>query len=355
MDNQHRHLTVVDDEFKIVETNSAFVAELGASSTMGEGRDFAKFFPKLEENGLIEEMRETLVSGVIKSGEIKVQSDDRHKLILAYECSPKVENRRITGVVFQAYDVTENRRKECQFALQNRMANLGKLAADIAHEINNPLEAILNRIGCLLMEDFQKAGVERLRKELMRIQEQVYEISSTTNALSAFSKETSERFRRVNVNSVVKKSVELCRLYHPKPGVRLKVELSDNLSDVLASEIGLEQCFVNIINNAIEASSGDGIIKLETFLNKNNKREVVIMISDRGCGIPKENLDKVFEPFFSTKGIAHGSGLGLSISYGIIADHGGNIDIESELDKGTTVKISIPGIIEIETESGVME
>jgi len=236
-------------------------------------------------------------------------------------------------------------RKEYQIAMQEKMFYLGRLAANIAHEINNPLEAILNRIGCLLMQDFRDGGVERLRKELILIQEQVYQISSTTNALLAFGKESSERFRPVDINTVVEKSVELCRLYQLKSGIRINLNLANNLPKVMGSEIGLEQCIVNIINNSLESIKNEETIEVETCLNSLSK-EVMITISDRGEGIPKENLDRIFEPFFSTKDTLHGAGMGLAICYGIVADHGGIIDVQSKVGQGTTMTISIPIINE---------
>ena len=339
-----KHITILDRSFRIIDTNSHLDSIFDISSQDAKGKNFFELLPSLREKGLHSEMQQTLLTGVTCSGEMEVTSMDGRRLYLAYECLPNVENSRIKGVIFRAEDVNKKKQKERQLAIQEKMSNLGTLAASIGHEINNPLEAILNRVGCLLMEDFHEGGVARLRKELELIQEQVYRISSTTNALIAFSKESSEHFRPVNINSIVEKSVELCRLYHAKPGIKIDVDLAADLPKVFGSEIGLEQCIVNIINNSLEATKGDGIIKVETCRDHSNDKIVMVMITDQGEGIPEENLNKIFDPFFSTKDTVYGSGLGLSISYGIIADHDGIIEVNSEVGKGTTVMISIPMI-----------
>lgn len=258
-------------------------------------------------------------------------------------CTPFWDSNGDKRVIIAMADITERHQTDRQFLLQEKMTSLSKLAANIAHEINNPLEAILNRIGCLLIEDFKEIKLARIKKELELIQEQVYQISATTNALIAFSKDAKENFRPQDVNSIVAKALELCRMYRDTSAIAFDALYEANLPLVLGNEVSLEQCFVHILNNAVDATPARGKIQVKTCsIKEKDQTFVQVKIIDNGCGMSGEVMENIFDPFFTTQTQGRGSGLGLSIAYGIVTDHRGLIRVTSEVNQGSEFSIILP-------------
>lgn len=237
----------------------------------------------------------------------------------------------------QARDEEIGRLNRQHLMRSEKLASIGRLAAGIAHEINNPLTSVLTFSSLLLRkaEDGQKEKLDIIVKETTRVREIV-------RRLLNFSRQTEPRKENCNINLVVESALSLTKnqLKARENTITVKKELGELPSLQLDPNQMLE-VFVNIIINAMDAMAKGGELGIETGLTADAKA-VEIRISDTGCGISKENLEKVFDPFFTTKEVGKGTGLGLAVTYGIIDGHNGSIDVESEVGKGTMFVIKLP-------------
>ncbi|HPN42431.1 MAG TPA: ATP-binding protein [bacterium] len=272
--------------------------------------------------------------------EISLPNDD---IIYWYSlvAEPEIAERTITGARLIVSDITLKKRQERHKVLHEKMLSIALLAAQVAHKLNNPLAAVLNRVGSVLVNEIESGNITRIKNELELIQEQIYSMSVITNALVSFSKESESTYYLLDINDIVEKSIELSKLLQIQSNIQYKVHLEPNLPVIRGSEVTLEQCIINIIRNALEAMPNSGVFTVSTGYDKLSDDYISIIFHDTGIGIPEEQLEFVFDPFYKTKDESH-SGLGLSISYGIIANHKGSIDIISKPGKGTTVVILLP-------------
>jgi len=226
-----------------------------------------------------------------------------------------------------------------QLVNSEKMASLGKLAAGIAHEINNPLGGILI-YSSLMMEELDRGDSKR--HDLEKIVQEGTRCKDIVKSLLEFSRQTEPKMEPIDINKAITDGLfflENQALFH-------NIKIVKNLSSVLPMVRGnggqLKQVFMNIIVNAAEAMHGSsGTLTITTALSEDQKG-VWIDFADTGEGIPRENLSRIFDPFFTTKELGRGTGLGLSTSYGIIDGHGGRIDVKSQLGRGTTFRIELP-------------
>jgi two-component system NtrC family sensor kinase len=219
-----------------------------------------------------------------------------------------------------------------------RLASLGRLAAGVAHEINNPLGAILVYSNLLLeeskLQSFKKENLKKIVRETVRCKEIV-------KGLLDFARKTEPKKELADINNILEKVSSLVERQSLFQNIKITKKLNKSLPMVMIDKIQIQQVFMNIFLNAAEAMKGKGSFTISTRLLK-RKRTLEIQLTDTGCGISQENIKSLFEPFFTTRGEAGGMGLGLAISYGIIKSHGGNIDVKSQVGKGTTFFIRLP-------------
>ncbi len=230
-----------------------------------------------------------------------------------------------------------------------KLAATGKLAAGVAHEINNPIGIILNRIECLEMEAAEKKVGKEIMNDLKVISEHAKRVSKIVGGLLAFSRQTAQdsRLEQINVNDILEKAVILFDRIALQKGVQIEKRFYNGLSPIMGDSQKLEQAMVNLIDNALDATDRGGRIIVESRKKFRNDYFVQILVSDTGCGLPKENLSRIFDPFFTTKEVGKGTGLGLAVSYGIIKEHHGKIEVKSEEGKGSSFIITIPTVAEI--------
>lgn len=230
-----------------------------------------------------------------------------------------------------------------------KLVATGKLAAGVAHEINNPIGIILNRIECLEMEASEKKLSKEIMNDLKVISEHAKRVSKIVGGLLAFSRQTlkDSKFAQININEILEKAVILFDRIALQKGVQIEKRLSNTLPPLMGDAQKLEQAMVNLIDNALDATERGGRIIVESRKKFRNDYFIQIFVSDTGCGIPKENLSKIFDPFFTTKDVGKGTGLGLAVSYGIIKEHHGKIEVKSEAGKGATFIITIPTVTEM--------
>ena len=240
-----------------------------------------------------------------------------------------------------------------------KLASLGELVAGIAHELNNPIGFIYSNIGHLkeysntLFKLIDKIdGIEELKKDedydyikkdLPRLIQSCEEGSNRAKdivlGLRNFSRADEEQTQPFEVNQGIESTLRLLG-----GEIKNKIEVKKDYKEVPMINCNInqmKQVFMNILNNACQAMPDGGTLKIGTeFIS--DQKEICIKMSDTGTGIEKDNLEKIFDPFYTTKSVGEGTGLGLSISYGIIKSHGGHIDVESEIGVGTEFKIYLP-------------
>jgi signal transduction histidine kinase len=224
----------------------------------------------------------------------------------------------------------------------NKMASIGRLAAGVAHEINNPL-AIINEKGGLL-KDILSLSADLPPKEKIvglidSIINSVERCSVITHRLLGFARHIDVRSETIDMGQFIKEVLGFIGKEAQYRNIRINMDVADNVPVIESDRGRLQQVFLNVINNAFAAVADGG--RIDILVEAPVADKVSVTITDDGCGIPGENLRTVFEPFFSTKG-QKGTGLGLSITYGLVQKLGGNISVESEVDKGTSFTLTLP-------------
>ncbi|MCW9066035.1 MAG: ATP-binding protein, partial [Ignavibacteriaceae bacterium] len=232
----------------------------------------------------------------------------------------------------------ELKNREEQLLQSRKMAAVGTLTAGIAHELNNPLNNI-SLITESMIDDFDQWDKNERMKMLKDIFIQVERAGATVANLLDFTRRDESFFNRISINDVLNKTLNFVANEIHINKIQLNKELGLNLSLINGNQHNLQQVFLNILLNSIQAMPDGGTLLVKSYVENDNIR---IDISDTGVGIAPENLEKIFDPFFTTKKVGEGTGLGLSVSYGIIKQHHGQILVESKLGKGSLFTIKLP-------------
>ena len=232
-----------------------------------------------------------------------------------------------------------------QIVETGKLASVGELAAGIAHEINNPVAIMVEEAGWMgdLLEDGNISDAERLeefQRALKQIRDQGDRCKQITHKLLSFARKTDTRVQEVNLYDLVEEMVALSAQRAKYSNVEIKISLQPGLPTLRTSLSEMQQVFLNLINNALDAMAKKGGTLHITV--KKEGGDLVILVADTGVGIAEKNLERIFDPFFTTKPVGKGTGLGLSICYGIITKMGGEIDARSVIDVGTTFRIRLP-------------
>ncbi len=231
----------------------------------------------------------------------------------------------------------ELRETQAQLIQTEKMSSLGRLAAGVAHEINNPLTGVMTFSHLLL----KNARDEATRKDLEIIVRETTRCKKIIKGVLDFARETPPQRKLCQVNEIIGRTLAILEpqsLFH---NIQTERNLDDKLPQIWIDENQMEQVFMNIILNAAEAMKGEGRFSISSSLNKRGDF-VEVRMEDTGMGISREHLNKIFDPFFTTKDPQKGTGLGLSVSYGIVQKHKGDILVESEVGKGTIFIIKLP-------------
>lgn len=227
----------------------------------------------------------------------------------------------------------------------DRMASLGQLAASVAHEINNPVAGVLNfnmLMDRLVTADGIPHGrVADFQKYVRASIAELERVGRIVSDLLAFSRQSSPARADADLTAIVNQTVALLAHKFELAGVRLDLRLADDLPPLRCDASQIQQVVLNLVMNAVEASRAGGVVEVAT-VSVPEDSTVELVVSDSGVGIPEENLARVYEPFFSTKGEGKGVGLGLAVVYGIVHAHGAAIDVTSAPGKGTTFRVAFP-------------
>ncbi|MBU0664225.1 MAG: PAS domain-containing protein [Proteobacteria bacterium] len=283
-------------------------------------------------------------------------------------CSPKVEETRLPGlfgeysfaispvkemdgkinkIMLIARELTGDEMRKVDSIRTAKLAAIGELAAGVAHEVNNPITGIINFAQILLDKyDFDPAGIDIVQK----IMKEGNRIASITHNLISFARAESGEREPVNPVEIVSASLALVQHQLQKDGITVVTEFPNKKSVIVADFRQLQQVLLNLISNsryALNARYPDfdsrKIIEISCIEKQDGDHPVYrITVKDYGTGLPQSILERLFEPFFTTKPPGEGTGLGLSISYGIIKDHGGDLHVNSILEKYTEMIIELP-------------
>jgi PAS domain S-box-containing protein len=244
------------------------------------------------------------------------------------------------GRIILVDDITERVSLEAQLTQADKLSSIGLLAAGVAHEINTPL-AVISSYAQMLSK--QLRGDARLGPVLDKITQQSFRAAEIANGLLNFSRTSSTEFRETDLNQVIRDTLSLLEHQLKSAQIVVDLDLAAGLPPILGNPGKLQQVFLNLVLNAKEAMPGGGRLGIVTLVNGH----VEALISDSGSGIEPEHLKRIYDPFFTTKttarpGDRRGTGLGLSVSYGIIQEHAGKIHVESAIGAGTTFHLEFP-------------
>ncbi|MEA2762002.1 MAG: hypothetical protein QOD47_1286 [Gemmatimonadaceae bacterium] len=243
----------------------------------------------------------------------------------------------IIGLVISIRNLTEERKVADHLGRTEKLAAIGELVAGVAHELNNPLTGI-STFAQLLLED--KLEGEQL-ESVSLIKREADRAIGVIRDLLLFARKTDARDVPIDINTIVQHTVRLRALASRSSGIEVHTQLDQSAPKVRGDEQKLQQVVLNLLVNA-ESALRDAKVRHLSVITRRKNRAVVIVVSDTGHGMPPSVSQRVFEPFFTTKPPGEGTGLGLSVSYGIIQAHGGTISVESTPDVGTTFTISLP-------------
>jgi len=268
--------------------------------------------------------------------------------ILASVISSADQYQRLQVTISQlrSTQVELRARMEAQRSAENRLiqaaklAAVGEMAAGLAHELNNPLTSVTGFAELALeeipVESETHKDIEMVLREALRARDVV-------RRLLDFSRQSESVRARASLNEVIEDVVALSRHLIHTSGVELKLDLEKNLPWALVDANQMKQVLLNLVHNALQAMPDGGEMKIITeSASRNNREWVVISVIDTGVGIPPVGQARIFEPFYTTKGNKGGTGLGLSVTYGIVTDHGGQIDVESKLGMGAKFTVWLP-------------
>jgi signal transduction histidine kinase len=248
---------------------------------------------------------------------------------------PSYDNK---GSIFEFHILVEkNNEGECDAQFLNKVSCLGKIAPEIAHEINNPLAYVSGWLQIFLAQtedtDSRKKTYEALIREFERI-------AKLTNSLLDFTKQTSMPKKNMDVNQVIEDVITMVGYAMKNENVEIKENLASSEIEVYGENNRLKQVVLNVMQNAKEAMQDGGTMYISTNIIQDNL--VLIQFRDTGCGMSKDQLNKAFLPSFTSRADGRGSGLGLSVCKNIIEEFGGTIDLESNVGEGTVVSVKLP-------------
>ncbi|MFZ5452068.1 MAG: ATP-binding protein [Thermodesulfobacteriota bacterium] len=313
-------VSLQDENLVYQAVNPAFAQFCGLPEKQILGRTCAPLFPREETEMHRAENQEILQTGGHKSREVPVDKDGEKRWLHMVKV-PVYDGDRITGILMVARDITEIKHYQEQLIQSLKMEQLGRLAGGVAHEINTPLCVILG-YAQMLLEDLPQDSESYEFLQIIEKQAQI--CRRIVSDLLSFSRHIESRPEEMDLNGSITEVLDLVRHSFKQDWIDIMPSLAPNLPAIIGDKEKLKQVWLNLLTNAVDSIGQDGTIWVGTRLDPQTNR-VQVTVADNGLGIAPENLKKIFDPFFTTKAPGGGTGLGLSVSFGIIQDHQGTI------------------------------
>jgi two-component system NtrC family sensor kinase len=340
-------LYAVDRENRIVAWNrNRELGELGVPRGQVLGRNIFEVLTKQSRELLEREFNKVFETGEIHrvEQETVTQTGDANHWLISKIPMRATETDDVTHVITVGENITSRVKSDRAVARAEKLAAVGRLAAGVVHEINNPLatiaacaESLEARIGEGAFGE--SSDVEDLKEYLGLIRDEAFRCKQITNGLLDFSRLRAGNRVPVNLGDTIKMAARLVTHQQRGDNIQIEIETVKDLPTILGDEGQLQQAVVALATNAIDAMPDGGTLTLRAATAGPN---VIAEIKDSGVGILQENLTKIFDPFFTTKDVGAGTGLGLAVCYGIVSEHGGRLDVRSTVGVGTTFTISLP-------------
>jgi PAS domain S-box-containing protein len=342
-------LHAIDRNYRIVAWNRQ--REDGSNGIPREealGRNVFEVLQRQSRARLEQEFGQVFATGEITRMEEKTtdaEGDSQYwrisKVPMRVNCDAEVSH-----VITIGENVTATVTAQRAVARAEKLAAVGRLAAGVVHEINNPLatisacaEALSGRVAEGAFDDSPEAG--DLREYLELIRSEVFRCKGITTGLLDFSRTRAVTQNPVQISEVLRSAARLIT-HQTQDTVKISLDIPLDLNLVMGDAGQLQQAVIALATNAVDAMPRGGAL---TMAARNAEREVVLEVTDTGLGISPENLPRIFDPFFTTKEVGRGTGLGLAVCYGIVTEHGGRIDVESKLDAGTKFSLVLPALV----------
>ncbi len=324
----------VDLEGRLESWNSQLERLIGVPRSEAVGRKLSEVLPEDLVAEVEKRAAQEHVSGIYK---FHLLNKHGRSLVVNVSIAPLVgKSGERLGRLLLVDEISQRARLEEQMMQNEKLTSLGLLAAGVAHEVNTPLAVISNYIQMLAR---QLPSDDPRQQTIEKIVKQTFRASEIVNNLLNFSRTGAAEFIEVDVNAIVEETLSL--VAHPLKTARISVlkTFSQDLPRVLGSTNRLQQVFLNLFMNARDAMPNGGMLEVRTAPNNGS---VEIEVTDTGVGISRDHINRIFDPFFTTKSSGRGTGLGLSVSYGIIKEHAGRIDVRSLPGKGTSFRLEFP-------------
>jgi two-component system, NtrC family, sensor kinase len=340
-------LYVVDRDMRIVAWNRN--RELGGSGISRDevlGKNVFRVLSRQPRRVLEDEFTTVFRTGDIVHFEQESWYEGERKIWKISKVPMRVDNAEVSHIITVGEDITEQKKMNEAVIHAEKLASIGRLAAGVVHEINNPLATIAACAEALMarVDDIEEAAVHDDFSEYLQIvRDEAFRCKTITNSLLEFSHQRQAEKNVADINQIIAQTLALVK-HHPKLGKMSVVkELDESLTHVLVNEGQMKQVFIALISNAFDATEGDGTLTIRTAWSDGEPTATVcVEFIDTGCGVPAAHLPKIFDPFFTTKPLGRGTGLGLSVCYGIVSEHGGRIEVSSTEGEGATFRVLLP-------------
>ncbi len=330
-------LVVINSEDRVRLWNRRAESLVGIGREAAIGRPIAELFHRSFLDTLAGTRRDFPTGTTLFRVQLAPASDDRRELLVNLAMAPlRQADRSEAGWILVIADVTDRASLEEQLRLSEKMAAIGLLAAGVAHEVNTPLTGISSFTQLLL--ERSEDGDPR-RELLEKIERQTFRAAKIVNNLLNMARPSSGEAVPVDLNVIVGDVLSLLEHQFRASRVQVRREMAASPVVVKGLEYKLQQVFLNLFLNARDAMQKGGWLTVATRIRG---QEVIVEVGDTGVGIPPEHLARIYDPFFTTKGEGRGTGLGLSVTYGIVQEHGGTLSCESDYGQGTRFRLALP-------------
>jgi PAS domain S-box-containing protein len=367
-------ILVITPDMEIMEANEAFLTKMGYTAEDVIGKKCHQVYHKIDypcNDGETNCPLHDVVRNKRQVRQIQTRvhpdGESRYYEVNIYPIWEK--DGKISKFIHISRDITQRKKEEAEITRrlefmveertrqlkethekllhQDKMSSLGKLSASVVHEINNPIAGILNLIVLMKRivgeDEIKEKEINQFTKYLDLMETETRRTSRIVSNLLAFSRQSKMEPRGLDINRLLEQTLFINSNLLKISGVKVQKKLDPNLPELVGSEDQLQQVFMNLVSNAAEAmeTSGGGELKITSRLLA-TENKIQINVSDTGPGIAYVNISKLFEPFFTTKKKGKGVGLGLSVAYGIIQEHGGSIFVRSTIGNGATFQVRLP-------------